>query len=1391
VWEVRVADQAAALKWSTRDRCEDLASEAERLLFAGSDLTQRVLGAGRLSAELTLGARRAALGTPYILLSYVPGESLEQRLRSSLSAPDSLLLATQVARDIGRALSDLHASGVAHNDVKPANIVIAEPAGAAAQRCTLIDLGLATASHDTRVHGGTPRYLGVDLLLETAAPARDVWALGLSLLEILSPSARSEEPTAARLDPLLRTLPAPWPALLGVMLGPVSSRPSADFVCSTFEGADDAPSSEELAARQTATLKRTYLAQRRSALMRVGRGRQPSCKVTGLPGEWLGSTCEILEDIARLRGATSELKEHFEPLGARDRERWLLKLLGVASIDFPRLDFEDEAELVHRVLSLAPRPIESLTYADLAAKAPAHLVEVPPSSAEDLALCLGDESPSEALLGAVERLVVAGLATWRMTLRLSEAFRKRHQLGRALFALKHYAQAHAPLEPSVLRALGVQEAAIWLRAGDLERCVETLSGLPLGAEYSAAAAALLSRVALARGDYTQAESTLRDAETCVATLHAQASLDLTLGRLDAAEHVLETAAAWLSSADERARSEAFLANLAHQRGDAVKAYQHFRQASEQAARSGSLLEEATYWVGVAANASHLGKIADALAAARRSALLYEHLDNPGAVARARLAAAGAYAMVGAKIMAQQTALEARAFAKEVRDTRCQAFAHLVLSDTCDPLDAVEHLQQARHLLTQAQPSESLRPDDELRLASRSLRLGQASDLGTEGFLRLDELANAQPSVDARLEWWGARAESLLGASPALRVQDSAGVIRAVLAQLNLSASVEARGFACAFAAQLAAETGNGEQARQLSIVASEAFRSLKAGTPDALTASLDFLPWARLIRSPAEAQLSTDQLSDIETLLHGLAERGQLKALLNSALDALVLWTGVERGLLLLTAPGGQLVPRAARNIARADLSGQQLKLSTSLAERALATRECVIAVDAMGEIPDLHESVQALSLRSVLAVPLLARGDVLGVAYLDDRMRRGAFGARELSWVRLVAALAAVAIADARDQSHLRRAVRRARRAEARLQRSLEQRDAQLEAATQALAHRNARGTRFNYAEIVGNSVPILSMLGLVDRLAMSDIPVLISGESGSGKELVARAIHINSARAERSFITENCSAIPETLLESTLFGHVKGAFTGASAQRAGLFEIAHQGTFFLDEIADMSLGMQAKLLRVLESGEIRRVGGERTVKVNVRVLAATHKDLEKLVSDRAFREDLYYRLNVISVRVPSVRERLEDVPLLVRHFLEKHAPGKSPGKRAPLAAVSDAAMDALCHYHWPGNVRQLENEIRRALVLADGTIKSSDLSPNLRGLSTQLPTGLNLRQRVDALESDLIRKALLETNGNQSRAAQLLGLSRFGLQKMLKRLEITVETASGQSARPRLTDD
>ncbi|MCB9029690.1 MAG: sigma-54-dependent Fis family transcriptional regulator [Deltaproteobacteria bacterium] len=307
----------------------------------------------------------------------------------------------------------------------------------------------------------------------------------------------------------------------------------------------------------------------------------------------------------------------------------------------------------------------------------------------------------------------------------------------------------------------------------------------------------------------------------------------------------------------------------------------------------------------------------------------------------------------------------------------------------------------------------------------------------------------------------------------------------------------------------------------------------------------------------------------------------------------------------------------------------------------------------------------------------------------------------------------------------------------------------------------------RSGFTEIVGKSPSIQDVLGIIDKVAKSTLPVLITGESGTGKELIARAVHQNSDRADQAFVVQNCSTFNEQLLESELFGHVKGAFTGAQGAKKGLFEVADGGTFFLDELGEMSPQLQAKLLRVLQDGSFIPVGDTREKKVDVRIVAATNKDLKKLIQEGKFREDLYYRICVVHVALPSLRERRSDISTLIQHFLEKYA--KSSGKEVKVCAES--TLQKLVDYSWPGNIRQLENEISRLVVLSgeNQVIQPDLLSPEIKGVDAQSVglkrTAGDLKDAIESLEKDMIAAALEQAAGNKSEAARELGISRSNL--------------------------
>ena len=490
-----------------------------------------------------------------------------------------------------------------------------------------------------------------------------------------------------------------------------------------------------------------------------------------------------------------------------------------------------------------------------------------------------------------------------------------------------------------------------------------------------------------------------------------------------------------------------------------------------------------------------------------------------------------------------------------------------------------------------------------------------------------------------------------------------------------------------------------------------------------------------------------------------LAREDDLQRLLAQVVDAVMDLCDAERGAVVVLAGGERL------EVARELAGSAGVAFSRSIIARVLEQGAPVLSVDAVADDRfDGSRSISHLNLRSVLAVPLLHRGEAIGAVYVDHRLRRGAWGEDDLVQAEAFAELAALAIAHARTLAE-QRAQAEALAAQGReLARLLEERELEvrgLREAVRAPARRSYRG-------MIGGTPAIEQVFKLIDRLADSDVPVVIFGESGTGKELVARAIHEAGARKARAFIAENCGAIPEALLESVLFGHAKGAFTGAHRATPGLFEAADGGTIFLDEIGEMSPGMQTKLLRVLQEGEVRRVGDTAVRKIDVRVIAASNRDLEVMVAAGQFRKDLLYRIRVVKIELPPLRNRPDDLGPLIEHFLARH-------DRQRRLTVSGAAMRALARYAWPGNIRELENEVQRWVALVEARVEPADLSQSIVHAGAEAgsdPDDLRLRPRLERLERELLEKAMGVAQGNQTKAATLLGLSRFGLQKKLRRL-------------------
>ena len=431
------------------------------------------------------------------------------------------------------------------------------------------------------------------------------------------------------------------------------------------------------------------------------------------------------------------------------------------------------------------------------------------------------------------------------------------------------------------------------------------------------------------------------------------------------------------------------------------------------------------------------------------------------------------------------------------------------------------------------------------------------------------------------------------------------------------------------------------------------------------------------------------------------------------------------------------------------------IPLTRSVARKVVRERTAVLAADAPRETFS-SESLLGANIRSTIGVPLWKGDSILGVLQVDNRAAPAMFQGRDVDSLGVLAADASLAVANARLIARLMAAEQR------------------LDRENQFLKGRER--ARSGETRIVGESRAMGELLRQLDKVVDTRVTVLIEGETGTGKELVASALHYRSKRRDKLFVAQNCAAFPENLLESELFGHKRGAFTGATEDKKGLFEVADGGTLFLDEIGEMPPGLQAKLLRVLQEGELRPLGSHQVKHVNVRVVAATNRKLEDEVAAGRFREDLYYRLKVFPIRVPPLRERRDDVPRLAQHFLE--IASREMGK--PVAGFAQETLLALSGYEWPGNVRELENEVQRLVIQADpGAFVTPDLlSRSLRKVEGMVQnvgaTSGTLRDRVEQVERFIVLEVLREHDNNKTSAAKTLGITREGLHKKLKQLGI-----------------
>ena len=454
--------------------------------------------------------------------------------------------------------------------------------------------------------------------------------------------------------------------------------------------------------------------------------------------------------------------------------------------------------------------------------------------------------------------------------------------------------------------------------------------------------------------------------------------------------------------------------------------------------------------------------------------------------------------------------------------------------------------------------------------------------------------------------------------------------------------------------------------------------------------------------------------------------------MLNEIMSAALKTLKAERGFIALVDENTQeLSCELVRSETGSDLT-EKLEVSRTIVHKVLNDGVSILTVNAQEDAQfDKAKSIREFNIRSAICAPLLFREEIMGVIYLDNRASTGSFSQEDQMFLIALCHQAGVALGNAR------------------LHRRVVQENVWLE---------NTLKPKF---QILGESEKMKRVFDTIKKVAPTDITVLVQGETGTGKELVAKAIHALSPRKELAFVPVNCAAIPKELIESELFGHEKGAFTGATNAREGKFQTAHQGTIFLDEIGDMSLDLQAKVLRILEDRELQRVGGSKSIPVDVRIIAATNKDLTKAVEDGTFREDLYYRLNVVVVKLPLLKERKKDILPLAEYFIA--------GRVKKISSKAKRLMES---YDWPGNIRELRNCVDRAVVLGDGKIiQPEDLPYTLRKEGQVIPAPL---ESLDQMEEDQIVRVLRYTNRNKSDAARILGITRQTLDNKIKKYKI-----------------
>ncbi len=972
-------------------------------------------------------------------------------------------------------------------------------------------------------------------------------------------------------------------------------------------------------------------------------------------------------------------------------------------------------------------------------------------------------------------------------------FKDRHQFADALVQLGHLGQAIAVLESCPQASSVLRRADLLAEQGLSSEAAELLEHL--NRQFPSVSCTLkLSKLQMRHGKFREAEEMLRALESGL-DLEERVERETQLALIQTFQGRPEEGIALLQERRDTVNEHvelhgkvaSALALILQKSGRVDEArllYQQSIECAEKSCSTRTLLNRLTNLGTLEQNANNFGAALDVY---KRSQELANALNNRSTLLRSGLNLANLYASLGLQSESREILDRIDTHSEGGQFTTERTYIELLkldleLSSTNLPLDFSKRVEQLRSEFKQQGLETALLEVDLLDLKSKAYfepTSRAVHDLATWVQARVDEQLQ---SLAAQGHFALIRSLVALGdlsdvhAALEVLTKTAAGSqspeIQWSIAALNAISKTQLRSFE---EAEAFWKTAKEAHSRLLQVIPSNAHGSFFNTSPrtELRQHQQEFIQHA-----VPQGHSSLPSVTRLFQIMRALAQETDTQRLLNRILDTVVTLSGAERGLLILSDADDQSLQVHATSGVY-EFESETRDFSTSIAQRSIEALQPIRSDNLQGDGRfSSDHSVHILNLQSTLCLPLHAPPHIRGALYLDHRTKANAFEDADVPVLWAFADQAAVALANAfviKELSLQKEQLETTQRELSTIQREL-QADLTRSTSHPKLSAEPSSPLTGPMADvgIVTADPTMLRLSKVVEKVAPTSLPVTITGESGTGKELIARAIHVGSEHQSGEFIALNCGAVSDGLWESELFGHERGAFTGASRDKPGLFELAHNGTIFLDEIGDLPLETQVKLLRVLQQGEFRRVGGHSTMKTNARVVCATHRSLSEMVREGRFREDLWYRLNVIELHLPALRDRPLDIPILVTHFLKRYASKTHE-------TITDEAQRRLLGHPWPGNIRQLENEIQRALALSEAVIDVEHLSDKLQTTPGLASTALvresggalgPLKPQVEAFEREYIERMLDACDGNRSQTAKALGLTRPGFYKKLRTL-------------------